>query len=104
MSSELLVAQTALDNTIRSVQSTVQTALDSADSILGVSQIHEHDNDTFEAQLGALAPQTKTDAQNALQSLYSLATNGAETESTANTPTTASGQSSSKVTAVMPIK
>jgi len=62
-------AETSLDNKIKSVLPTVQTAVTAADKILGVSESFKYANDTFENNLGALDKIGKSEAEKTLRNL-----------------------------------
>ena len=64
-------AQTALDNTVQGILSTVQTAITAEDKILGISESYKYTNDSFENNLGALDRIGKSQAEKALRDLIS---------------------------------
>lgn len=60
-------AKSSLENAIRSAKTSAQSAINSADSILGISSRHRYENDSFEDKLGALSSSTKTNAEDSLR-------------------------------------
>ena len=65
-------SQVNLDNAINSSKTGIKSSLDTADELLGISEIFKHSNDDFEVNLGALDSATKEEAENQLETALAL--------------------------------
>ena len=62
-------AESTLESAIRTMNTSLQSAINTTDEIMGVSYLYENLNDTFENNLGALSSQTKEQAERLLEDL-----------------------------------
>ncbi len=64
-------ARDSLENSIKSVDSNIVTAINTTDQILGISEVYDDAADTWSGNLGALEKKTKIEAESSLRKLMS---------------------------------